>query len=85
MAQAAFHEQQERALQYYLEVSVMLRYGPVAQRLVLSLSELKVVGSNPRVVVPTPIKNHRVSPSYLTNARQALTYTYHLIYFIISA
>ena len=41
----------------------------VAQWLVLSLSERKVVGSNPPMVVHTPCRSPRLAPGYLANAR----------------
>ena len=39
------------------------------QWLVLSLSERKVVGSNPPMVVHTPCRSSRLAPGYLVNAR----------------
>ena len=41
----------------------------VAQWLVLSLSERKVVGSNPPTIVHTPCRSPRLAPIYLANAR----------------
>ena len=48
----------------------------VAQWLVLLLSERKIVGSNPPMVVHMPCRSPRLAPGYLANA--CSLYTYHL-------
>ena len=50
----------------------------MAQWLVLSLSQRKVVGSNPPMVVRTPYRSARLAPGYLANARTYILTIYHL-------
>ena len=57
---------------------IILCAASVTQWLVLSLSERKVMGSNPPMVVHTPCRSPRLAPGYLVDAR--LIYPYHLPY-----
>ena len=57
----------------------------MAQWFVLSLSERKVVDSNPPTVVHTPCRSPRLAPGYFANARSIYPYHLPFTYFFVPA